>query len=110
MSTLTFKDLVYAAVRRIPEGQTASYGDIAKIIGRPNAARAVGTALHYNPYEWGNEKNPRELWVPCHRVTAKDGSLACNFGFGGAEEQKVRLELEGVKIIKTQSGYKVSQG
>lgn len=93
-----FREKVYAAVRKIPAGKVASYGAIAEMIGRPGAARAVGTALHFNPYEWGNENVPEELWVPCHRVVAKDGSLAKDFGFGGAEEQKARLTAEGVEI------------
>lgn len=95
---MTFRESVYAVVRKVPAGSVATYGEIAAAIGRPRAARAVGTALHFNPYEWGSENVPRELWVPCHRVVAKDGSLARDFGFGGAEEQRVRLELEGVKI------------
>ena len=96
---MSFKEEVYAAVRKIPEGSVATYGEIAAMVGRPRAARAVGNVLHVNPYEWGNDTVPRELWVPCHRVVAKDGSLAACFGFGGTEEQRVRLEMEGVKVV-----------
>ena len=95
---MSFKEEVYAAVRKIPSGSVATYGEIACMVGRPGAARAVGNVLHVNPYEWGNENVPRELWVPCHRVVSKNGSLSSCFGFGGAEEQKVRLEMEEVKI------------
>lgn len=43
---------------------------------------------------------PRELWVPCHRVVAKDGSLAVNFAFDGYEEQAARLIAEGVEVVE----------
>ncbi len=93
-----FREKVYAAVRAIPAGKVASYGMVAEMVGRPGAARAVGTALHFNPYEWGDKSISKELWVPCHRVVAKDGSLAKDFAFGGAEEQKMRLMEEGVEV------------
>ena len=97
---MSFKEDVYAAVRKIKPGRVATYGEIALLVGRPGAARAVGNALHVNPYEWGSNEIPRELWVPCHRVVAKDGSLARGFGFGGCEEQKIRLEAEGVEVTE----------
>ena len=96
---MSFQEEVYVAVRKIPAGCVATYGEVALMIGRPGAARAVGNALHKNPYEWGSSDAPRELWVPCHRVVAKDGSLAAGFGFGGSEEQKVRLIAEGVEVV-----------
>ena len=95
---MSFKEDVYVAVRKIKPGCVATYGEVALLAGHPGAARAVGNALHVNPYEWGSREVPRELWVPCHRVVAADGSLARNFGFGGCEEQKMRLEAEGVKV------------
>lgn len=98
MYVMSFREEVYATVRKINPGHVATYGEVAKMIGRPNAARAVGNALHMNPYEWGSPNVPKELWVPCHRVVAADGSLAHNFGFGGCEEQKARLLAEGVKV------------
>lgn len=72
-------------VKQIPEGKVATYGQIAKIIGTKDA-RKVGWAMHGN-------KDPL---VPCHRVVKADGSVAKNFAFGGAEEQRARLEAEGV--------------
>ncbi len=105
---MSFKEEVYAAVRKIPLGCVATYGEVALMIGRPGAARAVGNALHTNPYEWGSDTVPRELWVPCHRVVAKDGSLAAGFGFGGSEEQKVRLMAEGVEIVEGKVVRKIS--
>lgn len=108
---MSFKEKVYAAVRKIPAGSVATYGEIAVLVGRPGAARAVGNAMHVNPYKWGSPEIPRELWVPCHRVVAKDGSLARDFGFGGCEEQKARLMAEGVEIdennrVKNMGGKK----
>lgn len=97
---MNFREEVYVAVRKIPAGSVATYGEIALMVGRPGAARAVGNALHANPYEWGSSDVPRELWVPCHRVVAADGSLADRFGFGGVEEQRVRLMAEGVEVVE----------
>lgn len=62
---------VLAAVRDVPHGRTASYGDIARRIGAPRAARAVGGALG---------RNPISLVIPCHRIIAADGTLG---GYGG---------------------------
>lgn len=84
---MTFKEKVYDATARIPEGRVATYGQIAEIIGCPGGSRAVGNALHVNPYA---------PVVPCHRVVASDGSLAKHFGAGGPEVQYARLKPEGV--------------
>lgn len=78
-----FQKQVWAALQRIPFGQTRSYGQLAAALGRPGAARAVGRA---------NATNPICLLVPCHRVIGSDGSLT---GFAFGEELKRRLlELE----------------
>ena len=70
---------VLKAVYEIPYGQTRSYGDIAKAIGKPKAARFVGTTMANNPFP---------LLIPCHRVIKSDGT----FGFfGGGEDLKARL-------------------
>ena len=74
-----FQRLVYQAVCRIPTGRVRSYQWVARRIGRPRAARAVGTALNRNPFA------PR---VPCHRVVRADGSLG---GFAGGPARKRRL-------------------
>ena len=72
------------AARRLPHGEVASYGGLARAIGRPRAARAVGNALG---------RNPVAIVVPCHRVIRSDGSLG---GYGGGIERKVELlRLEG---------------
>lgn len=77
---------IYARVRKIPEGKVATYGEVARACGITDV-RKVGWALHQNPYEGD---------VPCHRVVNKEGRLAPNFAFDGPEEQRRRLEAEGV--------------
>ena len=74
-----FQRSVWAALRAIPFGQTASYGDISKTIDKPKAARAVGMA---------NNRNPVPIITPCHRVVGSDGSLT---GFAGGLDIKRRL-------------------
>ncbi|GJL63114.1 MAG: methylated-DNA--protein-cysteine methyltransferase [Nitrospirales bacterium] len=66
-----FQQKVWKALRRIPYGKTVSYGEIAKQIGNPHAARAVGAA---------NGQNPISIIVPCHRVIGANGRLV---GYGG---------------------------
>ena len=78
-----FQRQVWQAAQQIPHGETRSYGWIAKQIGKPQAARAVGQALG---------KNPFLIIVPCHRVIAGDGTLG-GFGCGLPAKQKL-LKLE----------------
>jgi len=74
----------WLSLRRIPYGETRSYGWVAKEIGHPGKARPVGTI---------NGSNPIPLWLPCHRVIGADGTLT---GYGGGLDLKRRLlELEG---------------
>lgn len=87
-----FKKLVLLSVSFIPKGSVSTYGDVARCIGNPGLARAVGNALHGNPY-------PKK--VPCHRVVHSDGSLARNFAFGGKKRQMKMLEREGVPFRKS---------
>jgi methylated-DNA-[protein]-cysteine S-methyltransferase len=78
-----FQIAVWKALREIPYGETHSYADIARRIGRPTAVRAVGRA---------NGQNPLAIVVPCHRVIGADGSLT---GYsGGLELKRALLELE----------------
>lgn len=82
-----FERAVWAELAKIPFGETRTYGEIAEILGRPGAARAVGRA---------NGANPIPIVVPCHRVIGADGSLT---GFGGGLDVKSRLlELEGLAL------------
>jgi methylated-DNA-[protein]-cysteine S-methyltransferase len=71
-----FQRLVWDELRRIPAGETRSYAEIARAIGRPTATRAVGAA---------NGSNPVAVIVPCHRVIGADGTLT---GYGGGLERK----------------------
>ena len=85
-----FNQSVYEVVRQIPCGRVASYGQIARMVGRPRNARFVGYALH---------ANPEPGIIPCHRVVFKDGSLAAGFAFGGEGRQRRLLEAEGVGFL-----------
>lgn len=78
-----FQQKVWQALRDIPYGETCSYGDIARAVGNPKSARAVGQANH---------RNPLPLVIPCHRVCGHDGGLG---GFsGGLSCKSFLLELE----------------
>ncbi|WP_051827436.1 methylated-DNA--[protein]-cysteine S-methyltransferase [Streptomyces bicolor] len=74
-----FQRRVWDQLRRIPYGETRSYGDLADALGNPGASRAVGLA---------NGKNPIGIIVPCHRVVGANGSLT---GYGGGLDRKQRL-------------------
>lgn len=84
-----FQRTVWQAVARIPYGETCSYSDIARSVGRPRAFRAVGAA---------NGANPLPLFVPCHRVIGADGTLT---GYGGGvalKEQLLKMEKGNARI------------
>jgi O-6-methylguanine DNA methyltransferase len=84
-----FQRLCWQALREIPYGQTRSYSEQARWIGRPAAIRAVGRANHDNPIG---------VVIPCHRVIGADGSLT---GYaGGLEMKRFLLELEGVLSLR----------
>lgn len=83
-----FQQAVWTALTRIPYGEFRSYADIAAVIGRPKAVRAVGAA---------NARNPIPIIVPCHRVIGSNGSLT---GFaGGLAIKKELLTLEGALLF-----------
>ena len=78
-----FQQQVWAALLQIPYGKTCTYSDLAAKIGRPRAMRAVGMANHCNPLP---------IFIPCHRVIGKNGSLT---GYaGGFASKRILLELE----------------
>ncbi len=82
-----FQREAWATLRKIPYGQTMSYGEQAKAMGRPKAMRAVGAA---------NGRNPLPVIIPCHRVISSLGKL---HGFsGGIELKKTLLAIEGLMI------------
>jgi methylated-DNA-protein-cysteine methyltransferase-like protein len=90
---------IYAKVREIPTGKVVTYGEVALALGIKDV-RKVGWALNKNPYEGE---------VPCHRVVNKEGRLAPNFAFDGPEEQRRRLEAEGVEM-KDPPPHKATEG
>ncbi len=90
MKETAFMRDVYAAVKLVPRGKVATYSQIALMSGHNGAARAVGNALHVNPY-FGE--------VPCHRIVNASGRLAPDFAFGGADAQRRMLESENVTVV-----------
>jgi methylated-DNA-[protein]-cysteine S-methyltransferase len=80
-----FRRRVYAATRAVGPGTTATYGEVARTIGEPGAARAVGAALAQNPFP---------IIVPCHRVLAASGALHGFSAPGGIATKRRMLEIE----------------
>ena len=80
---------IYEAVKKIPKGHVATYGQIAALAGDKKMARAVGNALHNNP-------DPEH--VPCFRVVNSKGELSGEFAFGGAGAQERLLKEDGVEV------------
>ncbi|MEW5918599.1 MAG: methylated-DNA--[protein]-cysteine S-methyltransferase, partial [Gemmatimonadota bacterium] len=89
-SLTTLHTRIYAAIRRIPKGRVASYGQIARLAGLPRHARLVGYALH---------RLPAGSHVPWHRVVNAKGELSLvRAGRASGLEQRIRLEHEGVPV------------
>lgn len=81
---------IYEAVKKIPRGRVATYGQVAELAGNKKMARAVGNALH---------KNPNPDLIPCYRVVNSKGELAGEFAFGGAGAQAKLLEADGIEVV-----------
>jgi methylated-DNA-[protein]-cysteine S-methyltransferase len=95
-ATTDFQHDVYRRLMDIEYGHVASYGQVARDIGKPDMARSVGQAVG---------SNPLPIVVPCHRVVASDGSLT---GFGGGLQAKAALlKLEGIDVSGTTPSSKV---
>jgi methylated-DNA-[protein]-cysteine S-methyltransferase len=87
----TFQQRVWTLLKGIPYGETTTYGELARDLGDPALARAVGRAVG---------SNPLSVIVPCHRVVGKDGKLT---GYaGGLERKRFLLELEGLPVAITE--------
>lgn len=80
---------IYEAVKKIPKGRVATYGQVAALAGDKNMARAVGNALH---------RNPDPDTIPCYRVVNSKGELAGEFAFGGPGAQQRLLEADGIEV------------
>lgn len=89
---------IYEAVKQIPRGNVATYGQIAALAGNPRMSRAVGNALH---------KNPDPDGIPCYRVVNSKGELADEFAFGGKDIQKDLLEADGIEVKNGKVDLKV---
>ena len=89
-----FSETVFEIVRQIPAGNVATYGLVARLMGRPQSARYVGFALRNNPSPTADGDE-----TPCHRVVFSDGSLCKGFAFGGPGVQRDLLEAEGVLFV-----------
>lgn len=82
----SFREAVYRATAHIPRGKVATYGQIARLAGRPKSARAVGQCMAAN-------QNPRD--IPCHRVVGSTGALT-GYAFDGVPMKRKKLLDEGV--------------
>ena len=85
----SFARRVYAFARRVPAGETTTYGELARVAGNPGAARAIGLLL---------ARNPMPLIIPCHRVLAAGGKPGGFSAHGGLSTKSRMLELEGVHL------------
>jgi methylated-DNA-[protein]-cysteine S-methyltransferase len=86
-----FLSACWTLLRKVPKGKVTTYGDLARGLGNPGAARAVGTAMRLNP------DAPR---TPCHRVVGSDGRLGNYSGDGGVKTKIRLLRSEGVHVTK----------
>lgn len=85
------KEKVYTYLLTIPCGKVVTYQQIAKYLGNPRLARAVGNILHHNP---------DENRYPCYKVVNSKGKISSHFAFGGKEIQKRKLEQDGIEVIR----------
>ena len=83
------KQRVYDFLRTIPRGKVVTYGQIAESLGNKHLSRVVGNILH---------GNPQPDVYPCFKVVNAQGKLAEHFGCGGLQEQKRRLEADGIVV------------
>ena len=83
-----FQIKVWNELKKIPIGETRTYKEIAELIGKPKAARAVANACGQNPYP---------VIIPCHRVIRSDGGLGGYSGEGGIKKKKMLLTEEKLK-------------
>jgi len=80
---------VYRLLQIIPRGYVTTYGDLSRA-AEVHSAQAVGQILH---------RNPDPVAVPCYKVVFADGKLSSGYAAGGLEEQRKRLELDGIRVV-----------
>lgn len=94
MATLTdFEEKIFRALKKIPRGKITTYNALARAVGHPRAARAVGNVLN---------KNPNLIKCPCHRVVKSDGRVG---GYARGEKEKIRL-LRSEGVLTKNGGIK----
>ena len=81
---------LYLLLQEIPPGKVATYGQLAEKLGNRKLARVVGNLLH---------RNPDGSLFPCYKVVSGKGRLSAAYAFGGIQEQKRRLEAEGIEVV-----------
>lgn len=85
---MNFNEKCYEVLKGVPRGRVTTYGELARAVGSPRAARAVGNAMNKNPYA------PK---VPCHRVVGANGKMV---GFASGVGEKIKmLKEEGVEVV-----------
>lgn len=89
---------IYEAVKKIPRGKVATYGQVAEMAGNKKMARAVENALH---------KNPDPEKIPCYRVVNAKGELAGEFAFGGEGAQARLLQADGIAVVDGRVDLKI---
>lgn len=89
---------IYEAVKKIPRGKVATYGQVAEMAGNKKMVRAVGNALH---------KNPDPEKIPCYRVVNAKGELAGEFAFGGEGAQARLLQADGIAVVDGRVDLKI---
>ncbi|MCX8183191.1 MAG: MGMT family protein [Crenarchaeota archaeon] len=83
------RGLVYELLKKVPKGRVTTYGALARAVGHPDSARAIGALMRSNPYA---------PTVPCHRVVYSDGRLGGYGGIKGLGKKARMLAREGVKV------------
>ncbi len=91
---------VYKYLQSIPKGKVVTYGQIAEDLGNKNLSRVIGNILHINP-------DP--IKYPCYKVVNYKGELSKNFGDGGINIQKERLEKDGIIVNNYKVDLKIYQ-
>lgn len=96
---MTFREKIYQLTKKIPQGKVATYGQLARLAGRPKAARAVGSFMR---------TNPNAPHTPCHRVVSSEGKLTGYSAEGGIAKKRKMLVREGVSFLEDKVNLSVS--